>query len=97
MRDLLVLRVVWEVLRSGIRVRTIAPALRFVQRGHGFPPIEELNEAAVWTDGRQVVLLLGESAQHVPGSRSAVTYVIDVSSAAQRVGCWLEKNATTTH
>jgi hypothetical protein len=96
MRDLLALRVVWEVLRSGVLIRTVVPALRFIQRGRGLPSLENLGEAAVWTDGREVVFLIGESRHDARPSASAVTHLIDLSSAAKHVRGWLEKNTKTS-
>jgi hypothetical protein len=96
LRDLLVLRLVRDVLKSGVRVRTVMPALRFVQRGHGLPSLESLGEAAVWTDGREVVFLVSESRHDARRSTSAVTHLIDLSAAAKHVRGWLEKTTSTS-
>jgi hypothetical protein len=92
-RDLLTLILVGDVLRAGLRVQAVAPALRLVQRGRGLPPLQRLRGIAVLTDGRRAVLI--RRGRFDKTKRSAgVSYLLDVSAAAQRVRSKLRERRT---
>jgi hypothetical protein len=85
-----------EVLRAGVRVRAVSPALRFVQRGRHLPPLEQLEEAVVWTDGRSARLVRrGEPPETRSGS-GALAYLLNLGGAVQRLRSELQKTSTVT-
>jgi DNA-binding transcriptional MerR regulator len=84
-RDLLTLILVGEVLRAGLRVQAVAPALRLVQRGRCLPPLGRLRGIAVLTDGRRAVLVRRGRLLAKARRSAGVSYLLDVGAAAERV------------
>jgi DNA-binding transcriptional MerR regulator len=97
-RDLLALRLARELLKAGIRPRKIAGLLRYVQRGRGFPPLNKLTNMALWTDGKQIVLIDKNKKAAISASNDrCVNYVIHLGPAADHVLRGIERiNQTAT-
>ncbi|MDC0743167.1 MerR family transcriptional regulator [Polyangium mundeleinium] len=94
-RDLLALRLARQILKAGIRVQTMAGALRYVQRGHGFPELHELVNVAIWTDGQEVVLCDKTRKKSAPGSSErCVSHYVDLGPAAEHVRRGIERLAS---
>ncbi|MDC0749951.1 MerR family transcriptional regulator [Polyangium mundeleinium] len=95
-RDLLALRLAREILKAGIRVRTMVGALRYVQRGHGFPELHELVNVAIWTDGQEVALFdKTKKKSAASSSERCVSHVVDLGPAAEHVRRGIERIANT--
>jgi hypothetical protein len=84
-RDLLTLVLVGDVLRAGLRVRAVVPALLLVQRGHGLPPLDRIRNLCVWTDGSRAALVQRGRVIGTPANAGPVAYLLDVAAAAERV------------
>jgi hypothetical protein len=91
-RDLLALVLLGDVLRAGVRVQAVGPALRLIRRGR-LPELAALGGVSIWTDGHAArVVRRGE---RLGGRRAAagVTYLLDVGAAAKRLRAELKAQA----
>ncbi len=95
-RDLVAIVLLSDVLRASIRVSAVAAALRYVQRGHGFPALTELGDAALMTDGTGVALVKGEPTSPWSSTRR-ITYLLDLGGAAAKVLAMTTQTATNTN
>lgn len=92
LNDLLALSLLHDVLRARIPARTVAPALRLVQRGNQIPGLEQLGDTSVWTDGRAAALMRKGGVAQKPAR--TIAYVLDLGAVAERVNLRLQEIAS---
>jgi hypothetical protein len=63
----------------------VIPALALVQRGHGLPPLDQLEQAVIWTDGKVAHLVQGGERPRRRSRSGAVSYLLHVGGAARRL------------
>lgn len=85
MRDLLAFVLLADILRAGVPVRSVAPALQLVQRGQHLPPFEQLEQAAVWTNGRDARLVRSGERPDARSTSGAVNYLLNLGGAVRRL------------
>jgi hypothetical protein len=84
-RDLLALSLARELLNAGIRTRRMLPLLKFVQKGRGLPPLEQLSNAVLVTDGRKILVVQAADALMGEVLQLGVAVIVPLAEASRRV------------